>query len=339
MSDAPDLSVLIVTWNVRAHVLACLRSIEADRYAPRLEVILVDNASEDGTAAAVVDAFPAVRVLANRQNIGFPRANNQALALARGKYVLCLNPDTELYPGTLRACVQELETNPQIGLVGCRLESPEGRVQYDCARRMYRFRHLLFELFYLHMFFPRSRIFGDYLIGHWDHRDSRDVEAVTGAFMMLPRHVALEVGGLPDEVFMYHEDLALCLRVRRTGRRVRYLGEVAAVHHSGQSSKQTSARLALLELESKQRFIQEADGPAWGAAARLVLGARALLRIGIGIAGVVAPARWKARYPRVFDVGRYWLQLRWCLNPRSVAAHVPRAPDTPLEPARLGAWT
>jgi GT2 family glycosyltransferase len=339
MSGAPELSILIVTWNVREHVLACLRSIEADPCAPRLEVILVDNASADGTVEAVLDEFPAVRVLANGQNVGFPRANNQALAVARGRHVLFLNPDTELYAGTLRACMAELDANPDIGVVGCRLELPEGRIQYDCARKLYRFRHLVFELLYLHMIFPRSRIFADQLIGAWDHRGARDVEAVAGAFMMTPREVAREVGGLPDEVFMYHEDLAFCRRVACTGRRVRYLGDVAAVHHGGQSARQSSARLALLETECKYRFIQEVDGPAWAAAARVLLGVRAVLRIGLGVVGLLLPATWKRRYPRVFDIGLYWLQLRWCVAPSWVAGPVPRAPEVLPEVMRLGAWT
>jgi hypothetical protein len=339
MRGVPDLSVLIVTWNVRDLVLACLESVHADPAAPRLEVILVDNASDDGTVGAVVERFPTVRVLANRQNVGFPRANNQALALARGRHVLYLNPDTELYAGTLSACVKELDAHPDVGVVSCRLESPDGRIQYDCARNMYRFRHLLFELLYLHMLFPRSRIFGHYLIGDWDHRGRRDVEAVTGAFMMVRRDVAREVGGLPDEVFMYHEDLAFCLRIQRTGRRVRYLGDVGAVHHAGRSSRQSSARLGLLEVECKQRFIREADGPLWGAAARVMLGLRAVLRIGVGLVGLLLPSRWKHRYPRVFDTGLYWLQLRWCVSPASVAMHLPRAPEVMPEPMRLGAWS
>jgi GT2 family glycosyltransferase len=339
MSGAPDLSILIVTWNVRELVLACVGSIYADPGAPQLEVILVDNASEDGTVEAVVQRFPAVRVLANRQNVGFPRANNQALALARGRHVLFLNPDTELYGGTLSACLQELDAHPDIGLVGCRLEFPDGRIQYECARHMYRFRHLLYELLYLHMLFPRSRIFGHHLMGDWDHRGACDVEAVNGAFMMVPRDLARAVGGLPDEVFMYHEDLAFCLRIQRSGRRLRYRGDVAAVHHSAQSSRQSSARLTLLDVECKHRFIREADGPLWGAAARVALGVRAALRIGVGIVGLLLPRSWKESYPRVFDIGLYWLQLRWSLSRASVATQLPRAPERISEPLRVGAWT
>jgi GT2 family glycosyltransferase len=235
--------------------------------------------------------------------------------------------------------VKELDANPDIGVVGCRLERPDGEIQYDCARKLYRFRHLVFELFYLHMLFPRSRIFGDQLIGAWDHRDARDVEAITGAFMMTPREIAEQVGGLPDELFMYHEDLAFCRRIACTGRRVRYLGNIGAVHHGGQSSRQSSARLALLEAECKYRFIQEADGPAWAAAARFILGLRAVLRIGLGVVGLLLPGECKQRYPRVFDTRSYWLQLRWCVAPSWVAGHVPRAPDVLPEAVQLGAWT
>lgn len=339
MSSAPDLSVLIVTWNVRDLVLDCLASITADPGAPSLEVIVVDNASSDGTVDAIVSRFPHVRVLANRDNVGFPRANNQALALARGRHVLYLNPDTEVDPGTLAACVAELDAHPDVGLVGCRLEFPDGRVQYEGGRSTYHFRHLMYELLYLHMIFPRSRVFADHTMGYWDHRGTRDVEAVNGAFMMAPRNLAASVGGLPEDVFMYHEDLSFCLRIRRTGRRLRYLGSVRTVHHSGQSSRRSTARLALLEVQCKHLFVREADGPVWGAAARIALGVRAALRIGIGMVGLLLPERWKEQYPRVFDLELYVLQLRWSLRPASVAIHLPAAPDTISEPLRLGAWS
>ena len=338
ITNAPVLSIIVVAWNVRELVLACLASIHADADRPSLEIIVVDNASDDGTAEAVVERYPAVRVLANRENVGFPRANNQALRHARGRYILYLNPDTEVAEGTLAACVRELENNPDVGLVGCRLETPAGAVQYEGGRNLYRFRHLLYELLYLHMLFPNSRVFGHHLIGEWDHRTDRDVEAVSGAFMMVPRELAMQVGGLPEDLFMYHEDLSFCLRVRRAGRRVRYLGGVHTVHHWAQSSRRSTAPLALLDVECKYRFIQELDGSAWAAAARGVLGLRAALRIGIGAIGLLLPARWKSPYPRVFDTRMYWLQLKWSLRPASVAMHMPRAPDRTHEPLRLGAW-
>jgi GT2 family glycosyltransferase len=295
MTDAPVLSVLIVTWNVREPVLACLASLHADPEAPPLEIIVVDNASSDGTPNEVVRRFPDVRVLANPQNVGFPRANNQALGIARGRYVLYLNPDTEVAPGTLAACVRELDSNPDIGLAGCRLEFADGRIQYEGARNAYRFRHLMYELLYLHMLFPHSRVFGHHRMGDWDHRGTRDVEAVNGAFMMVPRSLALAVGGLPEDLFMYHEDLSFCLRIRRSGHRLRYLGSVRTIHHGGQSSRKSPARLGLLEVECKHRFILEADGPRWAAAARAVLGLRAILRLGIGAIGLLLPASLKER--------------------------------------------
>jgi GT2 family glycosyltransferase len=338
MTQSPVLSIIIVTWNVRNLMLACLDSIHADADSPPLEIIVVDNASDDDTARAVVERYPTVRVLANRDNVGFPRANNQALAHARGHYVLFLNPDTEVGPGTLGACVRELEANPDIGLVGCRLESAEGALQYEAARNLYRFRHLVYELLYLHMVFPRSPVFGHHRMGAWDHRGDRDVEAVSGAFMMVPRHLAEQVGGLPEDLFMYHEDLSFCLRVLRAGRRVRYLGGVYTVHHRAQSSSRSSAPLTLLEIECKQRLIAEVDGPAWGTAARVVLGLRAVLRMTIGAVGLLLPQRWKLLYPRVFDIRLYWLQLKWSLRPASVRMHMPRAPELTHEPLRMGSW-
>ena len=170
-------------------------------------------------------------------------------------------------------------------------------------------------LFYLHMLFPRSRIFGDHRIGHWDHTGRRDVEAVAGAFMMVPRTLAVELGGLPEDVFMYHEDLSFCLRVLRSGRRVRYLGDVATVHHGGRSSGRSAARFGLLEVESKYHYVAEADGPVWAGAARVVLGLRSVIRLGICVVGVVVPWGWKRRYPRVFDWRMHLLQLFWCVAP------------------------
>lgn len=325
----PVLSVLIVTWNCRDDVLRCLASVHDQAGGVPLEVIVVDNASSDGTAAAVRAAFPDAVVVENRGNAGFPRANNQALSRATGRYVLFLNPDTEVGEGTLAACVAALDADGTLGMVGCRLVYPDGSTQYEGGRRPYRLADVVFEGFYLHMFFPRHPLFARQLMGDWDHRGERDVEAIMGAFMMARREVATAVGGLPEDVFMYHEDLSFCLRVRRAGWRIRYLGGVTTTHHSGRSAARSDATLYLLEGEAKVRLVRESQGRVAGAAARAVFGFRSLLRLCFALATRPLPGLGGARrrYPRVFNARQHWHQLVWSVFPRAVRGLIPRAAE------------
>lgn len=322
---APDLSVIVVSWNVREHVLRCLGALQERSEGLELQVVLVDNASTDGTVEAVRARFPAVRVLANDRNVGFPRANNQGLAEARGRHVLFLNPDTEVGPGTLARCVAELDAHPDVGLVGCRLEYPDGSVQYEGARRDYRLRHLLWEAFWLHRLLPRSPVFASQLMGDWDHRGVRDVEALMGAFMMARRVVVEEVDGLPENWFMYHEDLSFCLKVRRAGYRVRYLGDVVTVHHTGRSTARSPAELELLEGPVRVALIRERSGLFWGVLARILFGVRSLVRLAIAAAARLVPGlgRVRKRYPRVFALDRHWLHLVWTVAPWVVRGRMP----------------
>ncbi len=321
----PLLSVLIVTWNVRELTLECLRRVQPAAGELPLEVVLVDNASTDGTADAVAVNFPEVRIIRNARNEGFPRANNQASAVARGRYILYLNADALVEPGTLRSCMDELERDPEVGIVGCRLAYPDGRTQYECARRTYRLRDLAAELFYLHMFFPHSRLFAGQLMGEWDHAGRRDVELISGAFLMARREVVDAVGGLPDEFFMYHEDAAFCLRARRLGWRIRYLGDATTVHVSGQSTGRKAGAFYLLDGDVKVALIREAQGSLAGVAARILFGLRSLVHLLVAALGAIVPGlrRWRERYPKVFDVQRHALQLAWSVWPRAVRPLTP----------------
>jgi GT2 family glycosyltransferase len=322
------LSVVVVTWNVRDLVCVCLVRLYEELEGVDAEVIVVDNASTDGTVAAIRRSFPQVRVLANTVNAGFPVANNQALSVARGEYVLFLNPDTEVGAGAVKGCLGALERDPRLGVVGCKLVLEDGSVQLECARRPYLLRHMAAELLYLHMLFPRSRIFGDHLLGYWDHEGERDVEAISGAFMLARRSVVSAVGGLPADLFMYHEDLAFCLRVQRAGWRIRYLGQFTTLHRWQGSSRRSSEALALLEGESKVRLVREAQGPAAGVIARLLFAVRCILRLTVGGVGslLLGRGRLPARYPRVFDWRTHALQLVWAVWPARVAHRVPRPP-------------
>jgi GT2 family glycosyltransferase/alpha-tubulin suppressor-like RCC1 family protein len=325
-TNPPDLSVLVVSWNTLDLTLECIRHVHEARGDLAVEVLVVDNASADGTAAAIRERYPDVVVVENEANEGFPRANNQALAMARGRHVLYLNSDALVDPDTLERCVAALDRDPALGVVGCRLEYPDGRIQYECARRDYRLGHMAAEFFYLHQLFPAHPVFAAHLMGDWDHRDSRDVEAISGAFMMARRQVALDVAGLPEDVFMYHEDLSFCLRVRRAGWRIRYLADVRAVHLSGQSSKRNPARLYLLEPRALTLLIREKQGAAAAGAARALWGVRALFRLAIALPASVLPVRGlRARYPRLFHPQRHALQLLWSVSPRLVERMVPTA--------------
>jgi GT2 family glycosyltransferase len=324
----PELSVLIVSWNVPDVLAACLRSIQRTAGELAHEVILVDNASTDDIVGMVERDFAWVRLIRNRENVGFPRANNQALAAARGRYVLFLNPDTEVGPGTLSGCVRELEQNPDVGLVGSRLVLPDGSIQLEGGRRTYHLRHLLSESVYLHMLFPKSRWFADYRMGWWDHTDVRDVEGLAGAFMMAPRDLAVSLGGLPEDLFMYHEDASFCLRVLRAGRRIRYRGDLITLHHSQQSSQRSPLRLDLLKTECRLMLLREADGRAAAAAGRTVWAVASILRLLVSLLGPVLP-RLSRRYPRVFDTVTHARQFVWCVAPWLLSRWLPRAPAEP----------
>jgi GT2 family glycosyltransferase len=326
---APDLSVVIVTWNVRDLVIECLRAIAERSGTLDVEAIVVDNGSSDGTVRAVRAAYPAVTVIANGGNVGFPTANNQGLTHAAGRHVLFLNPDTVVGEGTLEACVAALDRDPAVGMVGCRLMYPDGRVQYEGARRDYRLRHLLYEALYLHEIFPRSAIFADQVIGSWDHREARDVEAISGAFMMARADVARALGGLPDELFMYHEDLAFALRVRRAGWRIRYVGHVETIHYGGASRRRSTSPLSLLEGEVRVRLIRERGGGLRSALARPAFGVRSIGRLAIaGVARFVPGlGRLKEERPKAFDLRVHALHLLWAVAPKVAERALPQADE------------
>lgn len=337
-AGAVVLSVIIVSWNTRALVLQCIRHIRERQGALPVEIILADNGSVDGTVAAVRESYPDVVVIANGENLGFPRPNNQGLRVARGKYVLFLNSDTIVGPGTLEACVAELDRHPTVAMVTCRLVYPDGRVQYEAGRRRYMLRHLLWEAFYLHVLFPHSRVFAHQVMGDWDHLDTRDVDAISGAFMMVRRHVAEQVGGLPEDLFMYHEDLSFCLRVRKLGLRIRYLGSVETLHLAGGTSTKYRERWYLLEGEVRTRLVRESQGAVAAGVARLLFGVREAVRLTVALLGRAVPGLGpvRARHRRVFDIEQHALQLAWCISPRLVRGLIP-APGRIRPPAAVDA--
>ncbi|MCH7564709.1 MAG: glycosyltransferase family 2 protein [Gemmatimonadetes bacterium] len=324
---APDLSIVIVTWNARDDVLRCLDAVESGKSSLDVEVVLVDNASSDDTVGAVRSCHPDVRIVEDSTNRGFARANNLGLDIACGRHVLLLNPDTEVGSETLRTCVETLDAEPEVGAVGCRLLYPDGSVQYECARRAYRLTHLVWEAFYLHVIFPQNRVFAHQLMGDWDHTGVRDVEAISGAFFMARREVFQAVARVPDTVFMYHEDLSLCLKIRERGWRIRFRGDVSTVHHHGRSAGRSSLALHLLEGPVRVLLIQERVGRLGGAVARVLFAFRGGVRLVLSVVGRLIPGagRLRRERPKAFDPRVHLDQIVWALLPWVVRDRMPRA--------------
>ncbi|MBC7289090.1 MAG: glycosyltransferase family 2 protein [Armatimonadetes bacterium] len=238
---ACPLSVCIVTWNCREYVLECLRSISAEAEELAAEIIVVDNASTDSTPDAVAAQFPNVRLIVNPTNRGFAAANNQAIAVARGEFVLLLNPDTVAPPGALRELLQIARAHPEAGAIGPRLLNPDGSLQPSCRRFPSPwaaiFRNTLFG-----RLFPSNRWTREYLMQDWPHDQVREVDWVSGAAMLVRRQALAQVGLLDEAFFWGSEDVDYCKRLWDAGWKVLYTPTPAIVHRIGGSTDRAVLR-------------------------------------------------------------------------------------------------
>ena len=232
----PLLSVIIVTWNVGDLLRNCLRSLADDGVPNWAEVIVVDNASPDDTCAMVRGEFPWVNLIANEVNLGFSRGNNLAIRQSSGEFVLLLNPDTVVQPGTLQGMLDAAAANPRAGIVGPKQLNGDGTIQYDCAVELPTIWNVMCDLMMLSKLFPRSTLFAQRKMGHWDHNGDREVPAVPGSAMLVRREV-IERIGLLDEAMFITEDMDYCRRARAAGWSVFYAGSVAITHYGGASLK------------------------------------------------------------------------------------------------------
>lgn len=281
--DAPtrartiDCSIVIVNWNVRDHLRACLRSIERVRDGLEIEIIVVDNDSRDGSAAMLADDFPGVRVIANNENRGFAAANNQGLAIAGGRYVLLLNPDTELHDGCLRSVLEHAETHPRLGAVGCRAFRPDGGQQSTIFRGL-GLCDVLANVFVPAGAMRRSTWLGGFRYAGIDLDRPHEVDTIAGCFMLVRRTALEDVGGLDERFFMYGEEAEWCHRLRRHGWRVGYFPGASIQHHGGVSTALCRDEMTLAMARSQILLLQCTRGPVVAWVANLLMLLRDLPR-------------------------------------------------------------
>ncbi|HMA37145.1 MAG TPA: glycosyltransferase family 2 protein [Chloroflexia bacterium] len=265
----PDCSIVIVSWNVRDLLRACLQSLPAAA-GPQLrsEVLVVDNASSDGSAAMVRAEFPGVRLLAESQNHGFPRGNNLGIAASRGRTVLLLNPDTEMRPGALAALLAYLDRHPAAGLVGPRLVNADGSPQ-SSRRRFPTPATALVESTPLQALFPHLPVLRRYYLLDRDDDQEQRVDWVTGACMLARRAALVAVRGFDAGYFMYSEELDLCRRLRQAGWEIAYVPAAVVVHHGGQSSDQNVPERHIRFQRARLRYFARWHGRGIAAGLRL----------------------------------------------------------------------
>ena len=257
-----DLSVIIVNWNTRNLLKKCLESIKAHTKKISLEIIVVDNASTDGSADMVKSNFPEVILIKNKKNLGYGRASNQGLARARGKYVLFLNSDIDVNPNCLDEMFSFMESKVEVGASACKLTYPDGSLQHSC-RQFPSFKVFFLMLLGLRAVFPKMRIFREYLMLDWDHADLREVDQIMGSFMFVRKDVLDQVGGFDERFWMYFEEVDLCLRIKKAGWKIVHYPKASAVHHMSKSSEKWPPAKRMVEFNKSLLKYFQKNGRAY----------------------------------------------------------------------------
>jgi N-acetylglucosaminyl-diphospho-decaprenol L-rhamnosyltransferase len=273
------LAVVVVNHNAGPFLARCMESIRSGVGDVRAEIVVVDNASTDGSADHVAAEHPEVRLIRNGGNRGFARAANQGLAATAGPFVLLLNPDAEIVGGTLAALVKVARDRPRAGAVGALVRNPDGSIQ-PSARRVPRLGEALGHAF-LGTVWPDNRWTRSYTMAGWDRSSEREVEWVSGSAMLLRREAVDEVGRFDEGYFMYVEDVDLCTRLRRAGWKVLFSPELEVVHQIGVSTKGQRGRMAFAHSDSIYRYFSKFRAQGSSAAlkplVRVALWGRAVL--------------------------------------------------------------
>lgn len=247
-----ELGICIVNWNTSELLDRCLKSILQHKGTCQIDVVVVDNASTDGSVEMIRERHPWARLIANTENRYYAAANNQGLKALHTPFKLLLNPDIEVLPGALQALLDFMRTHPQAGAAAPRLRGPDGRIQYSC-RTFPRPEIIFFEALGLSRLFPRSRIFGKYRMSYWDYNEERPVEQPMASALLL-RQAALDDVGLFDEQFpMFFNDVDLCQRLWEAGWEIWLAPQAEMIHIGGAATRLVRREMII---ESHRSFIR-----------------------------------------------------------------------------------
>ena len=254
------LSVIIVNYNVEYFLEQCLYSVRRALQGIESEVFVVDNNSVDGSLKMLAEKFPEVIVIANKENTGFSRANNQAIRVSTGEYVLLLNPDTVVEDDTFIKCITFMDSHPDAGGLGVKMVDGKGNFLPESKRGLPTPAAAFYKMFGLAKLFPHSKRFAHYYLGHLSDDETNEVEILAGAFMMMRRETLDKVGLLDETFFMYGEDIDLSYRITQGGYKNYYFPETRIIHYKGESTKKTSVNYVLVFYKAMEIFAKKHFG-------------------------------------------------------------------------------
>ena len=234
------LSVVIVNYNVKYFLEQCLHSVQKAAGGIETEIWVVDNNSVDGSVEMVREKFPSVKIIANTDNKGFSKANNQAIHLSTGDYVLLLNPDTVVEEDTFRKMLQFMDAHPDAGGLGVKMIDGTGKFLPESKRGLPTPTVAFYKIFGLSALFPKSKTFGKYHLGYLDQNAINPVDVLAGAFMLIRKDVLQKIGLLDEDFFMYGEDIDLSYRITKAGYKNYYFPDARIIHYKGESTKKSS---------------------------------------------------------------------------------------------------
>lgn len=254
------LSIVIVSWNTKQILAECLNSIapvfeRMNSLDNPIEVIVVDNASSDGTISLLKESYEWVTLIDTGENLGFPGGNNRGFDVSQGEYILLLNPDTVVHGSAIEELVQFLDSNPDVGAVGSRLLNTDGSLQESCYPRPTIGREL-WRLFHL----DRIKAIGIYDMDRWSLTDPRKVDVLMGACILVRRPIIQKIGGMDEEYFMYSEEVDLCRRIQKDGWPIYWFPQAQITHYGGQSTNLVKTEMFLRLYESKLLYFSKNHG-------------------------------------------------------------------------------
>lgn len=309
-----DLSIIIVNWNSADYLRSCLTSVHSETRGISFEVIVVDNASYDGSEKMVRDLFPGVKFVQSDSNLGFARANNLGFLQAKGNILLFLNPDTEVVDGALATMTASLRADASAGAAGARLLNTDGSLQTSCVQSIPTIANQVLDFDLLRRLFPKHGLWGTRAL-YLNTSEPVRVDAISGACFMVRRDVFEGAARFSEQYFMYADDLDLSYKIKKAGYGILYLNECKVIHHGGKCSSQQEDNFSdLWQRESMAQFFHNAHGRVYSGMYRSAMAVVAVVRLGIVFcAAVLGGIGLQGKSP--ISIMRKWSKIfRWAVG-------------------------